>query len=331
MALDSVEQELFDFAWQSMPQWYRDLDRTKEELYGFAKLFGAVKKTMAYWFDMCLIAKATGRELGDAGWLDSTSQTTYGPDWLDFHAEDKGTRRAHGETDPIMRMRLRSIPQALTRTALLDAAQSIVDASGVVGDVDMVEFPRDAAYTGTYGTDSGNYGTFYKSGSTMTFVTNNPYKFVPYFSDISGRFKSSTITISGAHTSGNNGSFVITGLQAKNDSDGNPSLTGATYTNANGAAEADGMCAWAVHRINADGVVMDGWSRAYTCATGTTTRRGYRTWRGQRVSGEQKAMGGILLILPYGTTEAVRLSVREMLRQNKAAGVAAIVERRMVP
>lgn len=322
MSLDSTEQELFDFAWQSMPEWYRDRDRAQEEIAGFAKLFGAIKKTMAYWFDMCLVGVATGRELGDTGWLDAQSEASYGPDWLAMHAEDYGTRRMNGETDALIRQRLRMAPTAVTRTALIAAAQAIIDAAGVSGTVGMVEFPRDAAYLGSFVADTGTGGAFSKVGSTVTFLPTTAFAYPPYFDGLSGKVKESQIVISGSNSAGNDGTFPITGLSVANDNNGDPTRTAVTYVNANGVAETDATCSWETNRLSHKGAVMDGYARAFV-------NRGHRVWRGQSATGPLKAMGGVLLILPYGTTDVVRLSVREMLRKLKAAGFAGIVERRI--
>ena len=132
------------------------------------------------------------------------------------------------------------------------------------------------------------------------------------------------IVISGAASSGNDGTFEITGLVSANDTEGWPTLTGATFTNTNGVAGADATISWQTERLDHHGAVMDGHGRAYV-------NRGYRVWRGQTLAGGRKAMGGMILILPYGTTEGTRLAVREMLRKFKAAGFAALVERRVNP
>ena len=50
--------------------------------------------------------------------------------------------------------------------------------------------------------------------------------------------------------------------------------------------------------------------------------------RGYRMRGPR---GSIVVILPFGTSEATRLSVQEAVRKKKAAGFAMIVERRVDP
>jgi hypothetical protein len=281
---------------------------------------------ISYWFDMQLIGVATGPELGDVDWMDAHSQATLGPDWLEEHAEDRGTHRANGETDTLLRQRVRTPPDAITRRALLDLSQKLVDASGVTGTVGMVELPRDAAYLGKYTQDTGTGGVFTKSstGDVMTFVPTVPFAYPPFFGGISGRVKTTQIVLSGSSSSGNDGSFQITGLVPANDTEGWPTLTGATFVNVNGVAGADATVTWHTERHDYHGALMDGFARCFA-------DRGYRAWRANSVEGGKKAMGGMILILPYGTTEGTRLSVREMLRKFKAAGFLALVERRMIP
>lgn len=328
MALDAVEQELYDFAMASMPPWYKARARSKEEVSAMAKQKGAVKKLASYWLGMCLIGQATGPQAKtsgwDADWLTPIASGMLGPDWLELHAGDQGTRRAGGEPDAVLRQRLVTPPDAITRAALLRLAQAIVTAAGVSGTVDMVEFPRDAAYLGTYSQNTGTGGTFLRTGDVVTFIPTVPFAYPPYFAGVSGRVKGTRIAISGAASAGNDGTFDITGMVVANDGEGDPTLTGVTFTNINGVAGADAGAAWATERLDYHGSVMDGHGRAFV-------NRGYRVWRGQSVSGAKKAMGGVLLILPYGTTDSTRRTVAEMLRTSKAAGFAGIVERRENP
>jgi hypothetical protein len=156
----------------------------------------------------------------------------------------------------------------------------------------------------------------------MTFTPDTPFPFCPYVGGIGGRIKNTGLFIAGSAGATNDGPFLITGLVAQNDGLGMPTLAAVTYQNTGGAAGADATCGWQVGRFDRFGKQVDAWSRSYV-------NRGYRVWRGQSVAGERKAICGVLLILPYGTTAATRLSVRECLRQMKAAGFAGIVERRI--
>jgi hypothetical protein len=221
MALDATEQELYDFAMSAMPEWFRELERTKEDLSAMAKIFGAAKRVGAYWLDMAMIGNATGPTAkvagNDTNWAKPIPSGALGPDWLEMHAEDRGTRRMDGETDPTMRQRLRLPPDALARAVLLAASQAMVTAAGVSGTVAMVELPRDAAHLGTRVQDHGTGGSFAKSGSLMAFVPSIPFAFPPYVQGISGAVKRVDIVFSGCAEAGNNGTFEVSGLEAQND------------------------------------------------------------------------------------------------------------------
>lgn len=315
MALDSVEQELYDFAWQAMPRWYRARERASEEIAMFAKVMGAVKKTLMYWFQQAYIQtanRATGTD----------------PDWLELHAQDRGTHLADGETDAISRMRISQVPGAVTWPELLAAAQQIVNAAGVTGTVGLVELPADAAYLGPLTRDSGTGGTFSAlpgHATAKVFVPTVPFKFRPFRnnSDIPGWWHAASITFSGCSSAGNDGAFWTTALTAADDADGDPTLTGVVFENVNGVAETDATCFWEVNRTDYTGSNIDSTGQAFV-------NRGFRVWRGSN-DANRCANGGIVVILPYGCSESIRLSVREMLRQKMAAGFRCIVERRIDP
>lgn len=313
MALDSVEQELYDFAWGAMPRWYRARERASEEIAMFAKVMGAVKKTLMYWFQQAYIQtanRATGTD----------------PDWLELHAQDRGTHLADGESEAVSRLRISQVPGAVTWPELKAAAQAIVDAAGVTGTVGIVELPKDAGYLGSLTIDHGTGGTFsaLPGGTGKVFVPTVPFAFRPYRNndDIPGWWHAASITFSGCNSAGNDGAFWTTALVAADDADGDPTLTGAVYENVNAVAEADPTCSWEITRTDYTGSAVD----ASGCAF---VNRGYRVWRGSD-DPNRCANGGIVVILPYGCDESIRLSVREMLRQKMAAGFKAIVERRMV-
>lgn len=317
MALDSVEQELFDFAWGAMPRWYKARERASEEIAMFAKVMGAVKKTLMYWFQQAYIQTATRATGSD-------------PDWLELHAQDRGTHLADGESNAVSRLRISQIPEAVTWPEIRDAAQAIVDEAGVTGTVALVELPKDAAYLGELTQDTGTGGTFSSlpgSATDKVFVPTVPFKFRPYrattvTAGIAGWWHSARITIFDCAHPINDGAYPITGLVAADDADGDPTLTGVVFTGNTGAVdEADPTCSWYIDRLEYHGAVIDGTARAFV-------NRGFRIWRGSN-DVNRCANGGIVVILPYGCTESHRLSVREMLRQKMAAGFRVIVERRI--
>lgn len=290
MALTAQEQKYLDFALAALPGWVRPTD---EFLNGAAKMFGSVDAMIDYLFSQALIRQANG----------ATSTT---PDWLNQHARDRGTSRQAGESDPVLRERIRNVPDALTRAALLAAADAILAADLIVGSAAMVELARDAGHWGTYLVMTGTGGVFTQAGTVSKFTpTALPWPTPPYQDPSVIPVRAHKIVIAGAADAGNDGTFTITGL----DDDA------AIYTNAAGAAGADGGVTWTVERFDVTGNLTDGFGRFYW-------RRGYRYARSRP---------GIVMILPFGTTAGATASIVEMLRQKKAAGVLVIVETRAVP
>jgi len=243
------------------------------------------------------------------------------PDWIDLLARDRGTARQAGESTELLRARLRTIPSGIIGSELLAAANALLVASGLPASAAMLEFAHDAAYLGTWTATLGTAGMFTKTGSLMAFRPAETLTWPPYSASRRGFVASNQLKLASCTDAGNNGSFTITGLSAVNDGAGHPTLTAIHYTNASGSAGYDAAAAWTLERLNHAGKPMNGHGRAFV-------NRGCRIWRGQR-AGVRKAMGGFLIILPHGTSEPLRLSVLEMLRSKKAAGVRCIVERRI--
>lgn len=296
MPLNAEEQEIFDFAVESLPRWFTRDTRAREDLIAAAKLFGAVRAMVSYWFGQTLIGEAQGPISGL-------------PDWLGQHAVDRGTRRQIGESDATLKQRLRNVPDAITRPALLAAAQAIVDAEGIVGDVVMVELPRDGAHYGTYESISGLGAHVVPSGTTIRLTPYElPWPMPPFRSSSVPPPRSYEIEVSFAADAPNLVAWTpITGLDGDAVIFENP--TGGYFVD-------DPDLVWSVRKVNRRGFPMDGRARAYY-------GRGYRASRA--------APGTIVMILPFGATAGTETSVREMLRQKKAAGIAARVERRLSP
>ena len=285
MALTAEEEKLVRHALSSLPHWFRT-DRQFEDLGAMAKAAGASIETIRNWFKHTLITTATGPETaGDA-------------DWLGQHAIDRGTRRQLDETDEALRERLRNIPDAITVVALTAAAQSIMALYGISDPIALLEMPRDAAYIGTFISDTGTGGEFSDPGSGLQFTaTVNPRAATLLIGD--------EIEFSGSLTNSNNGTYTITGLNGN----------GIQFTNGAAVSEIDPGVTWThIKRNKVTGELIDGWSRAYL-------DRGYRV-----ASPGPK----IIMILPFGCTPAIRASIIEMLRQKKAGGVAASVECRLI-
>jgi hypothetical protein len=295
MALNAEETELFDFAIAALPRWFTSDQRHREELMGFAKIFGSALATVKYWFQETYVKRATGASPGL-------------PDWANQHAIDLGTRRQANETDDAIHVRLSSVEEALIRSALLFGAKAICAAEGITGNVVMVELPRDGAYTGTRIPDGDTAlgGTFVRgTGTQMIFTPVKRFARPPYrAATVSGQVRAWEITIA-ASSPGNNGTFPITGLSGN----------GCVYTNALGVPGVDPDADWSASRKDGHGNTLTGFKRAYAT-------------RGYRACGRRPVM---IIILPYGSTASTEASVREMLRQKKAAGCLARVERRLNP
>jgi hypothetical protein len=290
MALTADEQKYYDFARNALPPWIKNTD---EFLHGAAKMFGSVKAMIDYLFGQALIGSAVG----------ATATT---PDWLNQHARDRGTARALAESDPVLRARLRNVPDALTRAAILTAVNALLEAEGVSADASLIELPRDAAHLGVYTAMAGVGGAFVQVGTTSKFTpTTLPWPEPPFRSAAVFPVLQHQLIIAGAANAGNNGTRTITAVESD----------AAIVTNAGGVAGADAGVTWTVKRLDGSGNITDGFSRAYI-------GRGYRCC-GRRLA--------ILIILPFGATAGTEAAVRELLRTKKAAGFQTIVERRTVP
>jgi hypothetical protein len=290
-ALTADEQSLLDFATGALPDWVRSPD---EVLASAAKSVAMARAHGDYLFSQTLITQATG-------------PTSDSPDWLDQHARDRGTSRQAGELDPVLQARLRAVPDAVTRQALLDAANAILAAAGVAGSAAMLELPRDAAYLGSFTALTGTGGTFAQAGTVTRFTpTALPWPVPPFQAAGVTPVRSWQLVVSGASSGGNNGTRAITGL------DGNATIA----TNASGVAGADATVTWKAQRLDVAGNVTDGFHRVYLS-------RGYRL--------TQQRPFEIIVILPFGASLGVQNSVRESLRLKKAAGYKLTVERRLNP
>ncbi|HSR79110.1 MAG TPA: hypothetical protein VLN57_21230 [Xanthobacteraceae bacterium] len=288
--LTTAEQELLDFATGALPSWVRSPD---EVLASAAKTIAMARAQGDYLFSQALITQATG----------ATATT---PDWLDQHARDRGTSRQAGETDPMLQQRLRVIPDAITRQAILDAANAILAAAGVAGSAALLELPRDAAWLGTYTALTGTGGTFVQVGTISKFTPTALWTVPPFQAANVTPQASWQLVISGAASSGNNGTRAITGLE------GNAALV----ANTSGVAGADATVTWRAQRLDALGNVTDGHARSFV-------GRGWRVITPRPFT--------LLVILPFGTSAGVAASVAESVRLKKAAGYRVIVERRLNP
>lgn len=307
MALTTDEQKFYDFAKAALPDWIPDGD---EFLHGAAKMFGGVKALIDYLFGSTLVS-------GQALISGAEGATATTPDWLNQHARDRGTSRVDGEDDPTLRERLRTVQDLLTRAALQSAIDAILVAAGINDPCGIVELPRHGAHSGVLGVSDyaqlmeGAGGTFAVAGTAVSFTPDVlPWPRPPYFDPSLFPLRTTKLYISGAASAAHDGVHDISGLSgnAAQWTDGAP-----------GAAGADATVSWQVRIHNAEGW-MEGFGRAYSGTGGTGG--GYRSARILPLM--------LVVILPFGTTDAVELSVREALRTKKAAGIAVKIERRSI-
>lgn len=299
MALNATEQALLNVANANLPEWFKANERAQEDVGAVAKQAGRVHEVVRDWLLNTRIQDAIGAVDSD-------------PDWLDQHAVDRGTRRQAGETDAMLRARLRSAPLAVARPDLLSFVAAQVTAAGQDGTkARLVELPRDGAFTGTYTQAAGTGGQFARTGDVVTFTPTTKFPFPPYsygrktstdaYSFASGAVVEHAIVFSGCSSAGNDGTFAVTGLAGD----------GAKFTNASGIAGGDAFCSWSVVRKDAWGASIEGHNRAFLS-------RGYRL---------QRPGFMLIAIIPFGCSEALRASIEEALRTKKSAGVIVHVER----
>lgn len=286
--------DLLNVARDVLPTWFSQTGRAEEDLYAFSLIAEDAGEIVAFWLSQTNI-------------LDAVGATGTEPDWLNQHAKDRGTRRTPGETDALLRSRLRNVPDALTRSPLLSGIQAILTAEGISGAPAMLELRRDKAYLREYLNDTGTGGTFSAgTGTTMRFEPTAGFARPPYYAGVFPGY-GYRMTFSGALSAFNNGIYTVTGLYEN----------AVEFTNSSGVPMIDGVVTWAAQKLDQDGNLADSFQHTYLS-------RGYRIGRG---SGAMM----IIVILPYGSTAQTAANVEEFLRQKKGAGIIVLVERRLVP
>lgn len=285
-------QDYIDHVLNALPKWFSNRSREFENVKAFAEIFQAVEDQAVIWRSQANILTAVGA-------------VTDEPDWLAQHAHDRDTRRQENETDVALRERLRTFSDALLISVLLTAAQAIVDAEGIVGTVAILELRPNRAFMAKL--DSGGLstgGTFIGTAPNMSFVPDaGLIKLNPKYDSVANH----QFIFSGSNSAGNDGTFQITGVL--ND--------GGSYQNGSGVAEVDATVDWTLQRLNAGGEVLDAGAKQQSYFS-----RGYRLG---------SAVATLVVMLPFGCTEATRLSVIESFRTKKGAGVRVLVECRTSP
>lgn len=295
MALTSDEEELEEVAIGSLPKWAAPEDSAREILGAFAKQFGHAREIIGDWLGTQAHAStAEGPVDGDV-------------DYLDGLAQDRGLRRANGETDDSLRYRITTPSDAINYSSLMSLINGVLDTFGL-GTAVLYDFRPNRVVLGTRDPQTGTGGTFAN-------VTGTTYKFTPDsgFQDNRPPVMNHTrlvaaykITFSSCASAGNDGQFTITGV----DGDG------CTFVNASGVAEVDATAGWRIDRYDLDDNLL---------TDGTGMGHSYLS-RGYRIGGTYPSF---IVILPTGAGATEKTAVIEALRTKKGAGVRAIVEYNM--
>jgi len=272
MAYTAEELELYNWLKSSIPRWFFQKENAVEELWGaVVETHGRVKDQIDDWLDAVYILTASDL-------------------WLDEHARDRGTFRQFGEVDAVLADRLRTIEEAVSLAAIKTAVNSILAAQGLSTTCAIVELRRDRAYFLTRISPTGTGDQFILSGTTVTLLDLG-YTF-------SGHEVGRSITIAGATSGANNGTFVITDVTSNNM---------ITYTNAAGVAES--------------------YTGTWTIDSGTNGRKDAYLSRGYRMTQSERP-STFIVICPTGTWPSTRLAIYEAVRRKKGAGYKHIVEAR---
>lgn len=282
-------QDYIDHVLNALPKWFSNRDRSFENVKAFAEIFQDAQDQSDFWRTQAAILTAVGATPGE-------------PDWLSQHAVDRDTRRQENETDPALRDRIRTFPDALNLVTLQDTVQSIVDAEGIIGTSELYELRPNRAFFAPLLVQGGTGGTFTGTAPDMFFQPDAGFqKLNPKYDGVT----SHVLSIFSAASGGNDGGFVIDDIVGDS----------LAYQNGPGVAEVDAGAIWVIRKLDASFNALDGRQQAYLS-------RGYRL-------GTDVAT--LMVILPFGCTEATRLSVIEALRPKKGAGVKVIVECRENP
>ena len=125
MALTTRQQRLYQRLKSAMPSW-AFATATGEVWESIAVVFDTVREQMRSWVNATYILRAQGS-------------------WLDVHANERGTQRKLGESDPSLRERLRTPEDAVTEPSLEAAADAILVAAGGPSGAVVVSLRMDCA------------------------------------------------------------------------------------------------------------------------------------------------------------------------------------------
>lgn len=294
MSLNELEQEYFDLARAAMPDWYALEENQNEKLASMAKMAAAGHEITQDWLvKQSAISTADG-PIGDS------------PDWLGQHALDLGTSRRAGESDEALRTRLRNVSDAINLESIEDAIRDVLDSESIAADFYVLELPRDKSYFGEYQSETGTGGAFVASFGNGLFGPDGDWAAPPHVNtSTTPGFSNKKITFSGAAVGGNDGTYIVTGVV----------INSARYDSFTAVTGVDPGVNWELKKFDTDGNAVDGFSKAFMS-------RGY-------VIGSLRPT--LMVLLPYEATESTEVSVREMIRTKKGAGVRVIIRRRLIP
>ncbi len=293
MSLSSEAQALFDHARNSLPSWLTGApNAVKEWLYGFTEIFDVVRSQGQEWLDITYLESATGAE-------------------LDQHAADRGTSRRAGESDYVLRTRLRQIDDALTEPALIRGTDQILS-DAARADLFVFHF-TDTGWNTVfeailYGSEGG-----LSTDLSLTMIDDavNP----PQLTEVDG---ATTIRYAAGVTTRQDIEDLVTSdstlIYVKTGTDSPVSVV----------SSAD---AFTDKHFILSQIVSLRRDRGHMHITGECTAF---MSNGYRMTGVGRPMGYIV-ILPYGTDSATAGSVSEYLRKNGPAGFISFVERRLNP
>ncbi|MCP3669251.1 MAG: hypothetical protein GY814_02215 [Gammaproteobacteria bacterium] len=211
-----------------------------------------------------------------------------------------------------MRERIRSFSNVLSYEALLDYIQGIVTASGLTGDVALLELKQNKTFSLVHSDQSGTGGQFTDLGDEEDGFAFEPTDGVTLSNMLNPTPKETYLNVSTATSAANDGTFLVDGAYE----------SGPSYDNAAGVAETDPLATWRLFNKDLDGqdvtTFHDGFFYDPTTAGGD--QAGYRMTDQEQV---------IIVILPFGCTQTLVYSVLDGLSLIKGAGIKVLVECRL--
>ena len=290
------KQDYIDHVIGSLPHWFVENERIKELIQGFAEMYCRAEEQSVFFQQMSFIDQA----------FDGP------PDWLNQHAIDRGLLRQGGETNPALRDRIRGLDDAVNYPSVLAAAQAIIDAAGIVGDVHLLELRENRAFYLTRGDQSGTGGQFTDLNDGADGFAFEPTSGITISPTSSTTANSFILEITGANSPDNDGQHVVDGAY----------LTGPSYNDPTGVAEADPTVTWSMYQANASGTNTSNFKDAFFMDHTDPNACGFRM---------SNSGATLVVILPFGCTQTTLDAITELLYNIKGAGVQLLVECRQNP